>query len=194
MKAQELITNAAVKYMSKPTVFKRAIYQPKRSVLIPTAKALHRSMATALASGDRDTINKVCSKGLADSLLTSIDTRPRGRRYAWELVAYTNKMFYPSVKSHKLSPMSRERGDPIVRQAVVAISSKQRRVQYDAHGQVIPGSEKEMDVVEHFVMSCLVDSRTWQQHEWRIVGTVKPTSLEGWMKEKALLKRVMETR
>jgi protein MBA1 len=191
IKGQETITNAFHRFMSKPTLFSRARFKPKRSTLIPTAKALHRAMAEALASGDKDTINKVCGSRLASQLLASIDARPRGRRYGWELVGYTNKLFYPSVKSHKISPVSRERHAPIIQQAVVAISSRQRRVEYDAHGQVVPGSEKEIEVVENVAISCMVDTRTWTQGEWRVVGSVRPTTLEGWKAEAELLKTTM---
>lgn len=186
------MTNSTLKIMSKPSIFKRARFRPKRSTIIPTAKALHRSMAEALAAGDKDTIGKVCSRQLGSSLLASIDSRPRGRRYGWELVGYTNKMLYPSVKSHRMSPLGREKGAPIVRQAVVAISSKQRRVEYDAKGQVIPGSEKEIEVIENVAIAAMVDARTWVQSEWRLIGTIKPTTLDGWEEEKKLLKTLME--
>ncbi|KAK4125071.1 hypothetical protein N657DRAFT_643875 [Parathielavia appendiculata] len=194
MKLQETVANMVVKFSSKPTIFKAARFKPNRSALIPTAKALHRSMAAALADGDKDTINRVCSRRLAGSLLASIDSRPRGRRYGWELVAYTNRAFYPSIKSHRMSPGSRERNAPVVRQAVVAISSRQRRVQYDAQGQVIPGSEKEMDVVENLAFGCVIDPRTWQQSEWRIIGTLKPTTVEGWLEEKKHLETLLQQR
>lgn len=185
--------NFLLKFASKPSFFKRASYKPKRSVLIPTAKALHRSMAEALAAGDKDSINRICSRQLGSSLLASIDARPRSRRYGWELVDYTNKLFYPSLKSHRISPLGRERNSPIVRQAVVAISSRQRRVQYDANGQIVPGSEKEMDVVENVAIACVVDPKTWVQSEWRLIGTVKPTTLEAWDEEKKMLQTLMNS-
>lgn len=188
-----MLTTAALKFSSKPTIFKRARFKGKRSTLIPTAKALHRSMAQALAAGDKDTLNKITSRKLSGALLASIDKRPRGLRYGWELVRYTNKLFYPSIRSHKMSPVSRDREAPIIRQVVVAISSKQRRVVYDAQGAVVPGSEKEMDVVENVAMACIVDGRTWEQGEWRVIGTVKPTTYEGWMAEKAWMKTMLET-
>ncbi|KAK4154878.1 hypothetical protein C8A00DRAFT_42423 [Chaetomidium leptoderma] len=191
MKTQESITNAALRFTSKPTIFKRAAFKPKRRVIIPTAKALHRSMAEALAAGDRHTISKICSKQLSIPLLASIDARPRGRRYGWELVKYTNKLFYPSIRSHRMAPISRDRNAPIVRQAVVAISSKQRRVEYDSAGQLIPGSEKEMDVVENVAIGCIVDPRSWEQREWRLIGTVKSTTYEGWNVEKEQLKAML---
>ncbi|KAK4242045.1 hypothetical protein C8A03DRAFT_40611 [Achaetomium macrosporum] len=191
VKGQEIITNAAVKFTSKPSIFTRAAFKAKRSALIPTAKALHRTMAEALASGDRDTINRICTRKFAGTLVASIDGRPRGRRYGWELVGYTNKLFYPSVKSHRITPISREKYAPIIRQAVVAISSRQRRVEYDARGQVVPGSEKEIEAVENVVVVCLVDPKTWTQSEWRLLGTVKPTTLEEWKQEAVLLKTMM---
>jgi protein MBA1 len=192
MKGQETITNMTIKWTSKPSVLKRAAYKPKRSLIIPTAKALHSSMATAFASGDRTTIGKICSRKLAGTMLASIDSRPRGCTYGWELVAYTNKLFYPSIRSHKLSPLSRDRYAPIVRQAVVAISSKQRRVQYDAKGQVVPGSEKEIDVIENVTMACVVDAKTWEQSEWCVIGAVKPTTYDGWLVEKAQLNQMLQ--
>ncbi len=193
IKFQEILTNMTLKIMSKPSILKRARFKPKRSVLVPTAKALHRSMAEALASGDKNTISRICSRQLGASLLASIDARARGRRYGWELVRYTNKLLYPSIKSHKMSPLGREKGAPIVRQAVVAISSKQRRVQYDAKGEVVPGSEKEIDVVENVTIACVIDARTWEQGEWRLVGTIHHTTLQGWEEEKQLLKVMMQS-
>jgi protein MBA1 len=148
-------------------------------------------VAQALAVGDKDTLNKICTRKMAGTLLSSIDARPRGRRYGWELVRYTNKLFYPSIRSHKMSPVSRDREAPIIRQVVVAISSKQRRFVYDAEGAVVPGSEKEIDVVENVAIACVVDGRTWEQSEWRIIGTIKPTTYEGWLDDKALMTQVL---
>ncbi len=190
IKFQETVTNMSTRFSSKLTIFKPAQLKAKRSTIIPTAKALHRSMAEALASGDKHTINKICSRKLSAPLLASIDGRPRGRRYGWE-IEYTKKLFYPSIKSHRMSPLSRDRYGPIVRQAVVAISSKQRRFQIDAQGKVVPGTEKTVDVIENLAISCIIDGKTWKQGDWRIVGTIKPTTLEAWVQEKVLLKQLM---
>ncbi|KAK4102724.1 hypothetical protein N658DRAFT_522746 [Parathielavia hyrcaniae] len=194
IKAQEALSNLVTKLGSKPGIFKAARFKASRSALIPTAKALHRTMAAALAAGDKDTINKVCSRKLANTLLSHIDSRPRGRRYGWELVAYTSRALYPSLKSHRMAPASRERNAPIVRQVVVAISSRQRRVQYDAQGQAVPGSEKEMDVVENLAFGSVIDPKTWQQSDWRIMGTIKPTTLEGWLEEKKHIELLIKER
>jgi len=183
-----------MRFASKPTIFKRAALDYKKSSLIPTAKALHRSMLEGLASGDRLAINKACARKLATTLLMSIDSRPRGRRYSWELVKYTNKLFYPTIKSHKLVPIDRERGAPIIRQVVVAISSKQRRGVYDAEGRVIPGSEKEMDVVEHVAMATLLlPKEGYKQQEWRLIGIIQPSTLESWTKDQKIMEAMIRS-
>lgn len=192
IKGQEMLTNTMIKFSSKPTFFARAQFKPKKELLIPTAKALHRSMAEALATGDKSTINKICSRHLASRLVATIDARPRGRRYGWELIGYTNKLLYPSIRSHKMAPVSRDRYAPVIRQVVVAISSKQRKVAYDGRGQVVPGSEKEVEAVENVVMACILNQKTWQSGEWRLIGTVSPTTYEGWLKEKAALKVMLQ--
>lgn len=183
-----------MRFASKPTIFKRAVLARKRSSLIPTAKALHRSMLEGLASGDRMAINKTCSRNLATTLLTSIDSRPRGRRYSWELVKYTNKLFYPSIKSHKMVPIDRERGAPIIQQVVVAISSKQRRGVYDADGLVIPGSEKELDVVEHVAMASLVlPKEGYKQYDWCLIGIIQPSTLESWAEDQKIMEAMIRS-
>jgi protein MBA1 len=151
-------------------------------------------MLEGLASGDRMMINKSCARQLATNLLMSIDSRPRGRRYSWELVKYTNKLFYPSIKSHRMVPIDRERGAPIIRQAVVAISSKQRRGVYDAEGRVIPGSEKEMDVVEHVAMATMVFPKEgYMQQDWRLIGIIQPSTLESWDKTQKIMEEVVRS-
>ncbi|KAK4145410.1 uncharacterized protein C8A04DRAFT_35892 [Dichotomopilus funicola] len=189
-KGQETTTNLGLKYISKPSLLTRAKYRPKRSEIIPTVKALHRAMAQAFATGDRHTINKICSRRLASSLLPSIDARPRGQRHSWELVRYTDALMYPTLRSHRMMPLDKDKNAPFVRQVVVAISSKQRKVSFDPSGRAIPGSEKEIDVVENVVMSCIVQPLLgWRQSEWRMVGVVKPTTVEAWAEEQELLKQ-----
>jgi protein MBA1 len=190
---QEVVLNTSVRWSSKPGIFKRPALKYKKSTLVPTAKALHRSMLQALATGDRLAINKTCARKLGVSLLVNIDARPRGRRYSWELVEYTNKLFYPTIKSHKLSPLGRERDAPILRQMIVAISSKQRKGVYDVEGRVIPGSEKEMDVVEHVAVSCVIDPKNgYAQQDWRVIGTTTPTTLGSWAKDKEIMKMILQ--
>jgi protein MBA1 len=192
MKGQEWLTNAGIKYSTKPTFWTASPLKVKKTTLVPTAKALHRTMAQALAAGDKDIINRLCTRALAGPYIASIQSRPRGVRYGWELLGYTRKLFYPAIRSHKMSPLGKEKMSPIVRQAVVALSSKQRRVKYDVQGQVVPGSEKEVDVVEHVAMSCIIDPRTWQHGEWHFIGSVKPTTYEGWVEERKILKAMLE--
>jgi protein MBA1 len=188
-KIQETATNLAIKIASKPSIFRRALLKTNRSSDILTAKALHRTLAEALAAGDKHTIARICPRKFSAPLLTSIDARPRTRRYGWELVAYTKTAYYPTIKAQRLAPLLPTKGSPILRQVVVAISSRQRRVVYDAQGQVVPGSEKEMDVIENVAIGCIIDGHTYKQGDWRILGSVKPSTLEGHQREKRFAER-----
>lgn len=187
----DIVQSLIVNLSSKPSFFKRALWKPKTALAVLSAKALHRSMSEAIAAGDKNTINKICVTKLAVPLLASIDTRPKSVRYSWELVRYNKTWRYPRVLSRKISPITREPGSPFVRQLVVAIASRQHMVKYDdsakGQGRIIPGSEKEVDLVENVVITCTVDRNTWAQDEWRIFGTLKPTLAEDWEVEKHLL-------
>ncbi len=46
-------------------------------------------------------------------------------------------------------------------------------------------------MIENLAISCIIDGKTWKQGDWRIVGTIKPTTLEAWVQEKVLLKQLM---
>ncbi|KAK4164150.1 hypothetical protein QBC43DRAFT_237581 [Cladorrhinum sp. PSN259] len=193
-KFQERLQSFLMKWQSKPTFFKRARWQRNNAAVILTAKGLHRSMAEAFASGDKATIRKVCTSNLGTPLLAAIDSRPRGLRYGWELVEYTKKLSYPSIRASRIMPTAREATAPIVRQVVVAIASKQRRVEYDdsprGGGAIVPGSEKEVNVVENVAIAQIINPLSWEASEWRLLGTVKSTTLEDWETEIALTKEV----
>ncbi|KAK3996965.1 hypothetical protein QBC44DRAFT_304003 [Cladorrhinum sp. PSN332] len=193
-KTQEKLQQILMKVQSKPTLLKRARWQRNNSAVILTAKGLHRSMAEAFASGDKTTIRNVCTANLGTPLLAAIDNRPRTRRYGWELVEYTKKMAYPSIRASRIMPASKDPNAIIVRQVVVAIASKQRRVEYDdsarGGGRIVPGSEKELEVVENVAIAQAINPHTWEGGEWRLLGTVKPTTLEDWETEMALTKEV----
>ncbi|KAK4232323.1 hypothetical protein QBC38DRAFT_405742 [Podospora fimiseda] len=185
-KMGEQLQLTLMKWKSKPTLFTRAIWQHKHSAVVLTAKGLHRSMAEAFVAGDKSTISHICTTSMGTPLLGAIDKRPRNRRYGWE-IEYTKKTAYPALRSSRLMPTSPNPNANLVRQAVVAIASKQRRVEHDdsprGGGQIVPGSEKEIEVIENVVIVQLVNPHTWEPGEWRIVGTVKPTTLEGWEAE-----------
>lgn len=185
----------AIKMGSKPSYLKKARFVAKRSSIVPTARALHRTMSEALASGDKATLQKVCATQLYLDYCRAIDSRPRGKRYGWEVVRYTRPLRFPRVVDHKLAIFGEAAaGAPGIRQAVVAISSRQRRVQYDdtRGGAVVPGSEREMDVVEYVVINCTVDMHTYRQSDWRVWGTLGETSLEQLRDDMALMKRAQE--
>lgn len=178
-----------IPFSSKPSLFKAARYKLNNSLLLLTAKAMHRSLAQALAEGDKDTLRKICTKRLSLPMLASIDRRPRSRRYTWELVRYNGSWRNPRIVSQIIQPIAPGSDAPMIRQAVVAISSRQRRVEYEmkkvGQWEIVPGSEKEVDLTENLVLVSLVDQKTWRQDEWYIVGTIQPTTPEEWADEKA---------
>jgi len=193
-KGQERLQQFVMKLQSRPSMFKRALWKRRHAAAVVTAKALHRTMAEAFASGDKATIRRICVANCGTPLLAAIDSRPRGRRYGYELVEYTKRMFYPSIRASRIMPVARDMNAPIVRQVVVAISSRQRRVEYDdsprGGGKIVPGSEKEVDVVENVVIGQVINPHTWQADVWRILGTARSTTLEDWEAELALTKEI----
>ncbi|KAM7220057.1 hypothetical protein V8F06_004571 [Rhypophila decipiens] len=178
------------KFASMKSFFSRPTYKLKNSSVVATAKGLHRSMSEALASGDKTTIRKVCADRMADTLIATIDARPAGKRYAWDLVKYTHKLRYPRIMSQKIAKIDQSRDSPMIRQVVVRICSRQRRVELDKNGEVVPGSEREVDLVENIAMSAVINPQTWKQDEWRIIGTAKDTTPDSWDAEVNLMKQV----
>ncbi|KAK3336818.1 hypothetical protein B0T19DRAFT_410668 [Cercophora scortea] len=185
---QRLVITAS----SKPRLFSRARWKAKNSALLPVAKALHRTFNEALASGDTEALQRVVVGQLLVPLMSGIDSRPKGRRYGWELVRYNNTFRYPRIASHKMLLMGEGPNQPIIRQAVVTIASRQRRVEYDdspaGKGRVVPGSEKEVDLVENILMTTCINPYTWVQDDWRIFSTVRFTTPEDWAAEREMLK------
>ncbi|KAK3941894.1 hypothetical protein QBC46DRAFT_257444 [Diplogelasinospora grovesii] len=184
------------KYTSKPSLFSRALWKRNNANVVLTAKALHRQMSEALAVGDKTALHKICVSQLLTPLLGTIDARPKGRRYGWELVRYNQSWYYPRIMSHKILAAADPSipDSPYIRQVVVAIASRQRRVEYDdsprGGGRVVPGSEKEADLVENVVLTCTINPHTYAQDEWRIFGTVKNTTPDDWETEKLLVENL----
>ncbi|KAK3695511.1 hypothetical protein B0T22DRAFT_109523 [Podospora appendiculata] len=187
----DIMQRIMITFSSKPSMFKRARWRANNKSLIPVAKALHRTFSEAVATGDGEALQRVVVNQLLVPLMSSIETRPKGRRYGWELVRYNKPLSYPRITSHKLALLGQ--GDsPIIRQAVVTIASRQRRVEYDdspaGRGRVVLGSEKEVDLVENLLITTTVNPRTWVQDDWRIFATVRQTTPEDWEAEQVLLK------
>lgn len=182
-------------FSSKPSLLKKARYRLNNSATVLTAKALHRSLAEAVASGDKRVLGKICASVMGHTIMAAIDTRSKNRRYTWELVRYNGSWRNPRMVTQMVVPTTTDGSGPLLRQAVVSISSRQRRTQEVLRNGVwttIPGSVKEADVTENLAMICLVNPRTWQQGEWRIVGTVPITTAEDWFFEKEMIDKVQQ--
>jgi len=180
------------KFASMPSFFARPDFKLNNASVVLAAKALHRSMSEAFAAGDRDTLRKICADRVSDTLVSSIDARPKGRRYLWELVRYNKSWRYPRIVSQKVAKLDRGSDAPMIRQVVVRICSRQRRTEVDEQGRVVPESEREVDLVENVCLSSIINPHTWKQDEWRISGTVKDTDPKAWTEEKNLLKEIEE--
>lgn len=203
VKGRDFLGRLAMTWSSKPSLLTPAQYRPQTGKIVPTAKALHVAMYDALARGDKATLRKVCGVVLADRFGTAIDARPAGRRYAWELLRYNKTLWrYPRIVDHKLTPMQADPRDPkkqtppILRQVVVAIASRQRRVEYDyskeGGGRAVPGSEKEVDVVENVVLSQPLDRNTWvPRADWKIISLIGEMTPEKWVEEQETM-RIMQ--
>lgn len=178
---------------SKPAFLKAPVWKVKRSAIITQAKALHRTMGEALAAGDKAALRQTCVPRLASKLSSAIDARRRGTRKSWELVRYNQSLRYPRLADHKLrvTVHPQHKNLPAVYQAVVTIASRQRLVEYDdsktGAGKAVPGSEKEVDLVENVVLMSLVDPDTYEQGPWMIWGTMNETTKAGLEYEEATI-------
>ncbi len=172
----------AFKISSKPNWIARPKFKIRRSKIVPTAKALHRSLYEALAAGNRSALERLGTSKLCDKLTLSIEQRPRNRRVEWQLVRYTKPMRYPRIVDHKIVTMSPTLA---LRQAVVAISSRQRRVEYDDDNGGAVVLEKEADQVENLVLTSVVRAKNnvYVESPWQISGFAKETTWKEWRRD-----------
>jgi mitochondrial protein MBA1 len=128
-------------------------------------------MYSAFAEGDIKLLDSICCDGLRQSFRSRIASRPRGERWDWELVRYTKRA---KVLSHRAASLGIDGFG--IRQAVVRIASRQRLTRYRPDGSVVPGSGKEKDTVEYFVVQRM--STKGVEDEWMVWGTTEETTLE----------------
>lgn len=169
----------------------RPKFKVGRGRIAPTAKAMYTEMLTAFAAGDRETIRTICLGNFGNKLLAAIDRRDPSVKMSFEVVSFTKPLFYPRVAAHQINQINPDDKEHLTEQAVVAISSKQRVTKHRAAtGELIPGSAKIQDKVEHVVLSRTVSVRTFQPTgPWKIWGTVPVTTLEGYRSEQAWIRK-----
>lgn len=146
----------------------------KRGDVVAAARSLHASMSACLAAGgpaEKVQLAQICVPKLYRSLISAIESRPRGKSYRWELLAGSSGR----LLDHKWTDM--DVGVKVsFRQAVVAIRSRQRLTELNARGEEV--SRKEMDLTENVVLWRSVDKANFTQGDWQIYGTLKETTLE----------------
>ncbi|PHH72590.1 hypothetical protein CDD80_4427 [Ophiocordyceps camponoti-rufipedis] len=174
-----------------PSWTRRPRWRAQRSTIVPTAQALHRTALEAYAAGDAELLRSICLGNHADTLITALDRRP-----SREAVRFTfepkRSVWYPRLVSHIICAMDATQASE---QAIVAISSRQRMERYHVGtGMVVPGSLRLQEKVEYVVLSRLVDIKSWVARPWRIWGTVAPTTLEGYYRDKIATERDMLSR
>ncbi|KAK2067421.1 hypothetical protein P8C59_001164 [Phyllachora maydis] len=187
-----LVRTVIFKLSSKPSIWERALWRRNYKAIIPQAKALHRAMSEALAAGNKPALAKVCVTKLSAKLGAAIDARPTGRRLTWELVKYNSAR----IADAKVLTIMEEPVRVTIYQVVVRIKSRQRLVEYDdspqGGGRMVPGSAKELHLVENVVLTTMVDSETYRLSEWRIWGIVKDSTPESVAEDEVLMKALQE--
>lgn len=196
--AKDAFNLAMYKFSSKPGYLKGARFKLHRSSIVPTAKAMHVAMSEALARGDKDALRAVVCQRLYNQLAPSIDARRKGQRFEWSLVGYTRSHAYPRLVDHKIMMMQNPGGGPtaVWRQAVVAISSRQRLVEHDDNlaGVEVVGSARETNSLEYLIMVASVDGRTFQTRDWRIFGYAEEATPESWKEEMRSIEEMEQDR
>ncbi|ODA78563.1 hypothetical protein RJ55_05945 [Drechmeria coniospora] len=178
------------KLKSMPNWTTRPKWKAKRGKIAPTAKAMYREMLEAFAAGDKETLQKICLSDFAKKLTAAIDRRDPKEQVQFEVVKYNKPLIYPRLMSrqiHQVNPFDKVL---MTEQAVVAISSTQkasRRI--PSTGATVPGSMKLQDKIEYVVLSRQANQKTFETGPWRIWGTTSATTLELYLKEKAIIEK-----
>ncbi|KAF4582997.1 tim44-like domain-containing protein [Ophiocordyceps camponoti-floridani] len=179
------------KLSSMPSWTQRPRWRAQRASIVPTATALHRTSLEAYAAGDSETLRRICLGNHAGTLIAALDRRPsrEGVRFTFEP---RRSIWYPRLVSHLIYRLDAEQASE---QAIVAISSRQRVERYVVGtGMGVPGSLRLQEKVEYVVLSRLVDMKSWVGKPWRIWGTVAPTSLEDYYRDKIATEKDMMSR
>ena len=165
-------------WQTKPGWTKRARLRARRGDVVAAAQSLHASMSSCLAKGgpeEKAQLSQICVPKLYRSLVSAIESRPKGKSYRWERLALTGGPWWPRLVDHKWTDM--DVGVKVsFRQAVVGIKSRQRLVELNARGEEV--SRKEMDLLEYIVLWRSVDKTNFTQGDWQVYGTLKETTLE----------------
>ncbi|OAA44992.1 hypothetical protein NOR_03746 [Metarhizium rileyi] len=176
------------KLKSMPNWTTRPKWKARRGRIAPTAKAMYREMLEAFAAGDKLTLNKICLGEFAKKLGAAIDRRDPRERVRFELVKYNRGLFYPKLMSHQIHEVNPFDKTVVTEQAVVAIASTQQASKVSAvTGEIIPGSLKLQDKMEYVVLSRQANQKTFETTPWRIWGTTSVTTLDAYLREKAVI-------
>ncbi|KAI9374667.1 hypothetical protein BJX61DRAFT_271700 [Aspergillus egyptiacus] len=145
------------------------------------ARELHKRMYSAFAEGDATTLRKICCTGLANNLISRIESRPKGEKVTWSLDNYIRSpsTFFTGVRvvADRATQIP-ELPDSGIRQVTLRITSRQStsRSQRQRGGDEVQSGKKQQDCTEYIVLQKL----RWfgEEEEWRIWGHATPTTLE----------------
>ncbi|KAG6116836.1 hypothetical protein E4U13_001568 [Claviceps humidiphila] len=176
-------------YSSRPR------YQPRRRKIAGTAKAMYRELLEAYAAGDRKTLDRLCLGNFTKRLSAALDRRKSSESVRFELMKYNKRWAYPMLMSHMIGPNNPYDKALLTEQAVVAIASTQKMLRVDTKtNQMIPGTLKVQDKLEYVVLQRQINMKTWEMPPWRIWGTTSATTMEAYLKEKAVNDEMMANR
>lgn len=174
----------------KDRFFSRAKLRAERKGVVEAALKLHAEMSSCLAQGgraDKTRLGQICIPKLHRSLVAAMETRPKGKSFKWQLLELKGKPFWPRIIDHKWTDLDIGITQSF-RQAVVGIKSRQRLTEVDASGK--EGKSKEMDVTEYLVLWRSINRENLSQSNWKIYGTLKETSFDELLKEKAMIQKM----
>ncbi|KAF5022310.1 hypothetical protein F66182_5639 [Fusarium sp. NRRL 66182] len=186
----EFLSILQFKLKSMPDWTTRPRWKIGRGKIAPTAKVMYTEMLTAFAAGDKAAITNLCLGQFGKKLVAAIDRRNPAERTQFELIKFNKGLLYPRVVAHQVHNVNPHDKDSATEQAVVAIYSTQRASKFNrTTGELVPGSIKVQEKVEHVVLSRQVNEKTYQSGPWRIWGTVPATTFNAYLEEQDWIKR-----